>query len=371
MKINFQCANCSQIYSIDSKHGGKLFRCKACETQLRIPVTNPTSQSLRTPESPAGTTDLDIPQGEFPAVVNQLLVKHLKYQRAATIPEIQRDLERLRTFDKHHEKRQSFHLKLMAMLIPVSLILVFVTGLLFVRGSGSLSWLCAIAAVTSVAGAIFVVVKYSQHKRLNLEDKRYECLNEFLRLIAVDANQNQTFNASLVFGKHNRKETFVRAGKVGRWDVKYYVNDWFTVSGRLKDGSRFSISIREKQQDRSRWKHKKGNAKLKSKVKNSEEISLIIRPKEKRYPDLVKLVPDAPKSLQIPEYAELKSFSFQQQAIVLRLAIRGSCIWKSSLQGNQSINRQVKERVNLLAMMLLSVYQMLNLSRELQKNAGS
>ena len=195
-------------------------------------------------------------------------------------------------------------------------------------------------------------------------------MNEFLRLIAVDAGDD-AFRIKLDFGKHNRRDTYLRSGSVGHWDVKFYANDWFTVTGKLKDGSKFMISIKEKHQDRSRWKRSRsGKSKHKSKVKTSEEITLMIRPKEKRYPDLVKLVPDAPKALQIPKYAELKSFSFQQQAIVLKLAIRQSCIWQSSLDGEKSVQRQVKERVNLLAMMLLSVYQMLNLSRELQKSAG-
>lgn len=385
MKVNFQCVNCSQPYSVDASHGGKLIQCRACHTQVRIPQLNsePSVAVNATAAKPATlnaasssdssvaeSTDLDDTGEPFPTELEKMVSKNLQYSRLATIPAIQKDLEMLRKFDKHHETKKTKFLYLLCGSLFASLVFGAASYFLIVDGISALGIGSILATLAGVTSAVVTGISYAKHARLDLEDKRYECMNEFLRLIAVDAGDD-AFRIKLDFGKHNRRDTYLRSGSVGHWDVKFYANDWFTVTGKLKDGSRFTISIKEKHQDRSRWKRSRsGKSKHKSKVKTSEEITLVIRPKEKRYPDLVKLVPDAPKALQIPKYADLKSFSFQQQAIVLKLAVRQSCIWQSSLEGEKSVQRQVKERVNLLAMMLLSVYQMLNLSRELQKNAG-
>ena len=93
---------------------------------------------------------------------------------------------------------------------------------------------------------------YFSHSRLNLDDKKYELMNKFIRLISVDMSASELLTARLIFGKHDRKEAFVKNGHVGYWNVDFFVNEWFTLNGRLLDGSKFSFSIKEKQQNRSR-----------------------------------------------------------------------------------------------------------------------
>lgn len=303
----------------------------------------------------------------IPTALADMLAKKLTYEKSANLQEVQNDMDHLRFFDKHHEAKEKKH-RLRMILFIVAILGLGIAAWIFLPSIFVIGILCVVGVVTCLVFAIVQGKAYFNHSRLNLDDKKYELMNKFIRLISVDMSASELLTARLIFGKHDRKEAFVKKGHVGYWNVDFFVNEWFTLNGRLLDGSKFSFSIKEKQQNRSRTSRSaSGKTKHKTKVKNAEEILMTVRPKEKRYPQLVKLVPEAAKALQIPKYAELKSFTFQQSAIVLKLSIRDlDCEWRHG----KNTAKQVKERVKLLAMMLLSVYQLLNLCRDINKKSN-
>ncbi|MDA7541203.1 hypothetical protein N8639_00015 [bacterium] len=372
MKIPILCPKCAQEYSVNFSQAGKKFSCKKCEAVIQIPTKLKQATELTPAEDVQNSGRNDFADSAIPVALANMLAKNLAYEKSTNFGEIQADMDHLHFFDKHHEDKEKKHRLWMILFIVATLALGFLACICFLN----LSFLIVSAGILCVAGALTCLVyavihgrALSVHSRLNLDDKRYRLMSELTRLISVDMSETEALNARLVFGRHDRDEAFVKKGEIGYWNVNFFVNEWFALTGRLLDGSKFSFSIKEKQQNRSRTSRSaSGKTKHKTKVKNAEEILMIVRPKEKRYPHLEKLVPEAAKALQIPGYAELKSFKFQQSSIVLKLSIRElSChCWGHG----ENIDQQVKERVNLLAMMLLSVYQLLNLCRDINKKSN-
>lgn len=304
------------------------------------------------------------------AELQSMLSDHLAYQRTAPMSEIKTELLSLRAFDRHQESRQQFH---RARLI-VFIFLVLVVGLVLFWSTTlqgipffAMIGVCVAGLVASTILAIQHGTSLYKHSRLNLDDKRYEVVIRLLRLIELDARPEETLQVRIDFGKHDRRELLSREGTAGHWQVKYYVDPWLQMAGRFRDGTKFAIGFSEKIQHRSRWKRSRsGKQKYKSKSKSGEQLNLVLRPKSTRYQNLSSLINEFEKSLRLPPYVTIKSFQPGADNISLKVEIRGDnqCQWRTN---DSVVSAKVKERVDLVAVMLLGIFETLNHCRELQK----
>lgn len=304
------------------------------------------------------------------------LAADLKYNQNQTVDKILQDIDGIRKFDAVHEEHEREAAKhgLIGAAVMMGGIGICVGGGLVgdTLGTG----IIVVGAICAFAGFVYMVMSIItkfKNAKFNLDDKRYECLGGLLKLLSADTAKDANVAAAIDFGNDIRDDLLLRIGKVGPWEVKYYESAWFSLTGQLLDGTKYSISIKEKIQQRSKSKiSASGKHKVKHKSKSGEEISLRVRVKAKRYPNLADVAADAQAAVQLPNYAAVKSFKFDATDIALTVSIRDELsqqhnLWRSvKSNAPEKVAEQVNERVQLIAMMMLSVYQVLNKTKVVQ-----
>jgi hypothetical protein len=272
--------------------------------------------------------------------------KTLQYQSSATVKSVLNDFEYFQQFDQEQEKKW----RTWGMICGAGVVLIL-SGL----------FLCILEYMPLGIGVMFVGsvvaiaagINYRINKRLDLEDKRYELASGVLQLLKTDTAEDSTINVALDFNPHNHKDKFVRSGKVGYWSAKFYLDKWLEIQGRFVDGTKFSLTFLEKQQDRHRTKRSaSGKIKHKYKTKNASEVIVSLKIKNKRYPHLENLIKDLNKSVQLPPWVELKSVATEGGALTIRSVTKNS--WGAGKEAKE------KDGVNWVAMKFLSLYKLLN-----------
>ena len=282
----------------------------------------------------------------MPGFVEQL-AKTRTFSGQITAQELQSSLEELKQLDKLSERKKLFGclwavagggLALVGFVLAQETSPVLGGGCLFI-GIGLLAW----GIINRVSAG-----------RTDFEDRRYELLERVAGLIRVDMNPEAAFNVGLDLNDVNAKNKFVRKGKAGLWNVKYYEDSWLNLGGQLADGTKFTITFTEKHQDRSRTKRSaSGKIKHKSKTKSACQAVVTLKAKDKRYPHTGQLGPQARGAVQLPGGVQLKDLSAHDNVLTLKTASKSA--WT------------VDSGTALLSQMLLSLYQVLNLSKAIDK----
>lgn len=336
-----------------------------------------TSDSPNTAKAEIETSN----HGEDVPVSSELmqgLAADLKYNQNQTVDKVLQDIDGIRKFDavhEGHEREAAKHGWIGAAVMMVGVGICLGGGMVGETLGTGIIVLGAICAFVGFVYMVMSIITKFKNAKFNLDDKRYECLDGILKLLSADTAKDANVAAVIDFGKDVRDDTLLRIGKVGPWEVKYYESTWFSLIGRLLDGTKYSISIKEKIQQRSKSKiSASGKHKVKHKSKSGEEIALRVRVKAKRYPNLADVAADAQAAIQLPSYAAVKSFKFDATDIALTVSIRDELshqnnLWRSvKSNAPEKVAEQVKERVQLLAMMMLSVYQALNKTKVVQQS---
>ena len=279
------------------------------------------------------------------------------YETQAPFAEILADLEQLRTLDKESESAA----KKWGCLIGVG-ILILIGGI--VAGVATESAPLAITiAVIGVAFAIFAGIKRSGHAKTNFEDRRYELLASLIRLVETDSADTAQVSLRMDVGPAKSKHKFVRKGTVGLWNVDYYEDPWLNMRGRFLDGTTYDISVVEHFQYRHRWKRSRsGKSKHKSKTKSATTSIVRLKPKTGKYVGLSQFARDARQAVQIPAWLTCKSLVVQDDSLLIKTATKES--WEVPRANGPNVHNN---GVNMIAMMFLSLYQILNLSKAVAK----
>jgi hypothetical protein len=208
----------------------------------------------------------------------------------------------------------------------------------------------------------------------DVPDRRYEAALGILKLVSKDLARDSLVNIQLDCRPHNHETKKVRTGKVHYWNVKFHVDSWLVLRGSFADGTKFTMMMIEKHQDRSRRKRSaSGKIKHKSKTKTSSEAILELKIKPKKNPELVSGWQGKAKSktaaVRLPEWTQRKSLDAQGDRIKLRSTTKSS--WDAvnpSLKGGAKVQR---DGVKWMAMMFLSLYGVLDATRSNQKESKS
>lgn len=278
--------------------------------------------------------------------------RSLQYKSSATAESVVSDMAHLRQFDGEQEKQIQIWTAVGALGIGV----VIIGGICLFSGSTTPGIVLAvIGLVMAIAGFSIKAIR----GRLNLDDRRYELVAGLLKLLSKDMPSEAPVDVSLDFRAHNDADKFLRNGKVSYWNVKYFVDRWLEMRGRFIDGTKYSVTVIEKQQDRSRTKRSaSGKIKHKSKVKNCSEAIITLRIKEKRYPNAKELYRELNKTLQLPPWVELKSIKAEGDLLTMRATTSNR--WEATGPGESPAKL---DGVHWLAMMFLSLYRLLNGSK--------
>ncbi len=278
----------------------------------------------------------------------QQIAKSRRFHGQLSIDEFSSLIDQLADLDKASEatkKKGCFGVVLSVLFVPVGAL----GGLAI-----DLPVLAGIAAVLGLVGVIVSIVKIVSASKTDFEDRRYQLADRLTQLLQTDMPADATLDVGLDLAKPNARDKFVRKGKAGHWDVNFYEDSWLTLAGQFVDGTRFTVSMIEKHQDRSRWKRgRSGKMKHKSKTKTAALAVVSLKPKEKRYPNAGALGANARGAVQLPRLAEIKDLSRKENVLTLKVLLKTT--WT------------VSNGVELITKMLLSLYQILNLAKHINK----
>lgn len=293
--------------------------------------------------------------------------RSLVLKRQSDLSSLQADMEMLRKFDQDSEAKQSKWTKLAIASVLGGIALVVAVNVLFEFDE----IVSVITAVAFAASFIFCLVRMFRFRRTNLDNRRYELCDSLLELIRVDLDHSQPVTARLDCRHPGHKDKLIRKGKAGTWDVKYYADPWLELSGRFLDGTTFHLTKTELLQKRSKRKRSRsGKIKFKSKTKKGFEAELLLRFKPDKYRHMATLKADAAEAIQVPEPVVVKRVRFDDRAIGVKVAHKGE--WRASpVDGDRERGEAGADATRTLAMMMLSLYQVLQLSKAIDKDAAS
>lgn len=285
------------------------------------------------------------------------------YDRVGTPQDILGDIEEIRQLDTQQETKEGRWQKAGCLLLPAGLLAaVFLSG----------TWK-AVGAVLLVGGIVSFILK-SKEGKLNLENRRYELAAGMLELLRADMAPDAVVDVRLNLQPVESKTKLQRTGESGRWKVKYYVDPWLQCRGRLLDGSRFQYKVLLKHQARSCWKTTpRGKRKYKTKTKTRTLSELVLTLKEGKYQSLPTLAPDMKGAVQLPARVAMTQFEVEDNRITLGSEADGN--WYVGPMAHPSEQKSsgtplVVHGVHWGASMFLSLYQGLNLVRQMDRSQG-
>ena len=272
----------------------------------------------------------------------------LVYQHSGQPGQVFADVDDLRALDKTFEAKG----KMWFILSSVFTLLCLAGVILSIVLEGHPIGL-ALAGFAFVVAVPCVVMRLKLGK-LNTEDRRYELLEGLLQLLQTDMAPESRMRVQLVLSRPNVKKKFSHNGESGAWTVKYYTDTWLKLEGRFLDGTAFLVEVVERFQERSRWAtSRSGKKKRKTKTKSATVFRLRLKPKAKRYQHLSEIGANAQGALQLPEAVQTKGLQVEDGGLSVK--VQSKADWQAG-EGKQ-----------VVAMMFISLYQILNLSRAITK----
>ncbi len=291
----------------------------------------------------------------------ELATRTLIYENRATIANVLAYIGELQQLDKVSEKRAKRWGCAALSAIPLAIFGVFIGAITSGRDVPVFMFgIWGVAAVLLIVGLIL----WLSNRRYNLEDRRYLLTGKVLELLAKDSAADALVDVKMDLRKPGHASKFTRQGKVRDWKVKYFEDTWLQLRGRLLDGTSYQLIVLEKFQARSKWtRSRSGKSKHKSKTKSATDVALRLKPKTNKYAQLTTLSHDAAAAVQLPPWVTLKALQVSDGTLLLKAGTK--LPWdipseKMKLQGQGN-------GVDMIAMMFVSLYQVLNLSRIITK----
>ncbi|MEP3478518.1 MAG: hypothetical protein ABJZ55_04665 [Fuerstiella sp.] len=285
--------------------------------------------------------------------------RSLTYSSTAVPSEVLQDLATIRNLDENAEHNNRFW-----NLVIAGCVLAMLAAI-----PAMMAELPVVAMLLGAAGLVSLCVSMTRkahNNRLDVPNRRYELVAEVLGYLGKDIGPDETVTVAIDFRPHNHKSKFDRKGKAGKWNVKYFVDSWLTLSGRLMDGTKFNISMIEKHQDRSRTStSRSGKTKWKSKTKDASEAILQLKVKPRRYPNLSALAGTTNShEFQLPPAVGVKAFFADDET--LRLRTTSARQWDVYPMQDRPGKH---DGVTWLATKLMTLYGLLNSARQSAKGA--
>ena len=275
------------------------------------------------------------------------------FQGQLSVEELSRSLVDLAQLDKTSEKQ-----KLTGYQFAIAGGGAMVAGFMVIGSQQSTSFLGWLLGIIGFGLLVWGLVSRGKAGSTDFEDRRYQLLDRMNRLIGVDMAPHAVLDLTLNLERVDSKHKLINKGKAGIWNVDYYEDSWLKLRGQLLDGTRFSLELTEKYQYRHRKKRSaSGKIKHKSKTKSAIQAIVSLKAKEKRYPDAEQLGQQARGALQLPQATQVKELCAKDNVLTLKTARKGD--WN------------VDSSTDLLSGMLLSLYQVLNLSRKIGKTQSN
>lgn len=279
--------------------------------------------------------------------------KNLRYSGSPSAARLQADLKKIATQDKKAEKKKKIYIAIAiisAVCAFFAVIWIAETG----RSATLPILLIGVAVVTGTLGG--------RWNRLDVPDVRYSLPARLVDMLGRDMPKGATFETRIDFSNPADKKKKIseepwpaRRG----WKQAVFVDPWLFLSGKFLDDTRFVLSMTEMTVVRSGWKRSaSGKRKHKKKTKpKGMEAELSLQFSRKRYGAVTALRSDIQSAIALPPGVTLKKVKVNDHQLVLVVKV-----------GPHTLD--IDGYYQLWTQMLLSAYQVLNLSKALSKSSA-
>ncbi|MBD2387323.1 hypothetical protein [Cylindrospermum sp. FACHB-282] len=281
--------------------------------------------------------------------------KNLSYELTAPIQNIVVDLQEIAEIDKLAEIKQKqsgkkalyYFLGLVASVVVIFIIPIF-----------------AVVIILVVLGLIIVFIRelitWFKFSKLNISNYRYEVAKQILQMLDRDIEKTADVELQLSFQPIDKKEykttTMPHPDKSG-WKIDNHEHVWLKIQGQFLDKTRFQLTANGLSKRQYGWKRSSsGKSKHKSKTKSRGlDISLILNYSQRRYRSVKILENEISDAVKLPATSYMRGVKVtdKEMHLVVRVA--------SQMAENK------EEIYQTIAMMFLSLYQVLNLAKKLAK----
>ncbi|AKJ01129.1 hypothetical protein ATI61_114162 [Archangium gephyra] len=299
------------------------------------------------------------------------------YRATVPCPQVLEELQQLGQLDAHHEKKQARATTVGRVTLAAGVLCLFV-GMLGMSGEGigmPLAWGGTVLALVGITAFIL----RSRYQRLNLENRRYELTWRVVWLLQADISPDEPVTLELDLRPATHSDKYQNEGSTrSGWTVKHYLDPWLSLQGRLLDGTHFRLEMTERVQLRNRTKtNARGKMKSKSKQLSAAFLRVRLRVKPERYQHLERLGSSARGAVQMITGTQIKNLTVEADRVDMTLHLRIPWVAghsepppsPGSSPGNRSTEAAPLNGQRVVATALLSLYQILNLSRALDKKA--
>ncbi|RKH03225.1 hypothetical protein [Corallococcus carmarthensis] len=303
------------------------------------------------------------------------------YQSRAPVPELLADLEVLAGLDARAEaQRRALAWSGWLTVIPGGAMALLAYGVWagavnaderFSEAGAQLLKTVGVVGGTLLAVGLCLFFWRVVLKVRDLDNRRYGLAQVLLQRLQVDLAPDATVRLKLDLRPPDVREKRVKQDMVGWWNTDFFVDPWFTLEGRLADGTFLRIHMVERLQKRERSKTSaSGKTRTKTKRKGFARLEVSVRVKPERYPGLEKLKARATAATRLPRRVELE----RTRVAVDRLSLRARLSDEWVARPEKALDdpeapafwRQALEKDDAsrtATMMLLSLYQVLGYAR--------
>jgi len=291
--------------------------------------------------------------------------KTLTYQRTAPVKRLSIDMSAIAEIDKTAEaKKGQFQIILMIAILGC-VISLFSFGI----------YIGFVLLPVCLVAAIYAGIMGSRYSRIDVANYRYGLLGKILSVLGRDVENNASLDVTLVLSppteKKKRLETVPHSYKRG-WKIDRFRDDWLSLQGKFMDETQFSFTVAEAVViQRGRKRSASGKIKSKRKVKSKGfEIALMLTFSRRKYGAIAVLKNEAQGAIQLPEAVQLKTLRVKDNSMYIRVRTPP---WGSMQQSlfaadtSSLAEESIDPLYQTMTMMLLSLYQVLNLANALSK----
>lgn len=224
-----------------------------------------------------------------------------------------------------------------------------------------------VVTVILLVVSIVLTVRWRRAKARDLENRRYELCARLLDMLGPDLDAAQPVQIQLDLRAADHPAKLTGETNTPPWKNKHYVDPWLWLQAALLDGGRLTLRCTERKRVRRGWKRgSSGKMKRKVKAKSKHEVAVQVAVKPAKHPNIDALAKNGRGAVQLPHFLTAKAIDGKKGQIRLKAAFRGD--WYEPGPEADEYARSVVPRASVgIAAMLLSVYQVIHLSRRLHK----
>jgi hypothetical protein len=294
-----------------------------------------------------------------------LLRKSFIYENSTTPLNIVKDLQEIAELDRVFEIEQKKYGKqaLYCFFGILSVFFLLVISSIFLAEATIVNFVYFLLFLLLIGfglAFIYFIIQRAESKKLNLQNYRYTLSENIIKMLARDIDNYSNIDLNLSFAASNLKQHKISTSPHPRkqgWKIDLYQHQWLKVRGQFLDQTRFTLTVTEQSKKQYGWK-KGRSGKSKYKTKDNPvglDVGLTLNYPHKKYGGIKLFQDEVAKAIQVPNFCQVKNFKLSEKSIYLLVRVQPSMMNKH------------QEIYQVITSMFLSLYQALNLAREISK----